>query len=71
MTMREEFEAWHKSLPPANYDAFHAWCAAYRAGQEAMRERAAKHHKRNHLDVCRCGRCREVERIRALPVDAD
>ena len=70
---RQCVEAYKASLKPWTLEgtAEELRAAAYRAGQEAMRERAAKHHKRNHLDVCRCGRCREVERIRALPVDAD
>ena len=59
MTMQEEFEAWYESLPPATYGAFRAWCAAYRAGQEEMRERAAK---------VAAGMCANA--IRALPLDA-
>ena len=44
MTMREEFEAWVLTvgLPNSNEEfwSWSAWQAAYRAGAEAMRERA-------------------------------
>ena len=46
MTMREEFEAWAELYLPNDESprkiALAAWQAAYRAGQEAMRERAAQ-----------------------------
>ena len=44
--MRKEFEAWartnHPSAPFLLPNAWQTWQAAYRAGQEAMRERAAQ-----------------------------
>jgi hypothetical protein len=42
MTMREEFEAWLNGEIEETVGAYEAWCGAYRAGQEAMRERAAQ-----------------------------
>ena len=47
MTMREEFDAWWAKYSAAHSNPFYrgaaeqAWQAAYRAGQEAMRERVA------------------------------
>ena len=44
MTMQEKFEAWSEQFLPDDESprkiAFSAWQAAYRAGQEAMREKA-------------------------------
>jgi hypothetical protein len=62
MTMREEFEAWsgnHETNGLIYSVEWAAWQAAYRAGQEAMRERAAKFCPPALAD-----------HIRALPVDA-
>ena len=41
MTMREEFEAWRKQQ--SDTGPWLTWQAAYRAGQEAMKKRAARH----------------------------
>ena len=64
MTMREEFEAWCVETYGPNYRAkmsggeYDFSYAAYLAGQEAMRERAAK---------VAAGMCANA--IRALPLD--
>ncbi len=68
MTMREEFEAWYESLPPANYDAFHAWQAAYRVGQAEMRERAAITCQNYPAEFG--FKPRVAAAIRALPLDS-
>jgi hypothetical protein len=69
MTMREEFEAWSDLYMPDDESprkvAWSAWQAAYRAGQEEMRERAA-----NIADQYEEGPS-AAETIRALPIDAD
>ena len=58
MTMREKFEYWHTYTREPR-ELWEAWQAAYRAGQEDMRERAAK-----AVDIALI-----VSDIRALPID--
>jgi hypothetical protein len=69
MTMREEFEAWcvktygpHHLSPVSEFE-YDLMFVAYRAGQEAMRERAA-----NIADQYEEGPS-AAETIRALPID--
>ena len=65
-TSREQFEAWWSNerlrQPFLSVETFQAraiWQAAYRAGQEAMRERAAFLAEETPLESA----------IRALPID--
>jgi hypothetical protein len=83
MTMREEFEAWwgpygvgQTDDPKDNaLDAWQwCWFVAYRAGQEAMRERAAKACDHNASLYPVAGSCWEssdecARAVRALPID--
>ena len=63
MTMREEFEAWRKQQ--SDTGPWLTWQAAYRAGQEAMKERAAKTcEERPSMNGTAF-----AAHIRALPVD--
>jgi hypothetical protein len=64
MSVREEFEAWQNQTHD-KYGDWPLWQAAYAAGQEAMRERAAE--EAADMDYSPDGAIAKA--IRALPVE--
>ncbi len=70
MTMQEKFEAWCKRevVPWASTDWYYPiWQAAYCAGQEAMRERAAKACEKHPAEFG--FKPKVAASIRALPIE--
>lgn len=77
MNLEEEKAIYANGAIPAHDQlAYERWLMAkcriegHAAGERAMRDRAFLAHKLSHLERCRCKRCKEADRIRALPIEA-